>query len=256
VLKTAAGQKKKKSEIVASKLRDYIVAKDLKPGDRLPTEGELAERFGVSRVSVREATKALGFLGIIEAAPRRGLTVGKLSMKRLSRYLSFHFAVADYPVEELIDTRVVVETGGLRQVAERMAKDPSIYEQLNAVNDKLRQATKKNEWLAGEVQFHCLLVASSGVRALAAFNDLVQLFFRKFREDFQQSRWKDGIRGHQEIIDTLRDGDWHKATELLTQHIGVHRDRDKLLKKKPAAEPAADAPASKKRGRPAAKDSK
>ncbi|RIK79847.1 MAG: hypothetical protein DCC67_10030 [Planctomycetota bacterium] len=228
-----------KSEIVAAKLRTYSINKGLKPGDRLPTEGELAEQFGVSRVSVREATKALGFLGIVDAAPRRGLSVGKVSMKRLSRYLSFHFALADYPLDELIDTRIVVETGGLRRVAERMAKDPSIYEQLNAVNDKLRRATKKSEWLQGEVEFHCLLVASSGVRALAAFNDLVQVFFQKFRAGFSKSRWKNGIRGHQEIIDTLRKGDYQTATALLTEHINVHRDRDKLLKKKARSKNAA-----------------
>jgi GntR family transcriptional repressor for pyruvate dehydrogenase complex len=256
VLKAAAGQKLKKSEIVAAKLRDYIVNKGLKPGDRLPTEGELAERFGVSRVSVREATKALGFLGILDAAPRRGLTVGKLSMKRISRYLSFHFAVANYPVDELIDTRIVVETGGLRKVAERMAADPSIYEQLNAVNDKLRQATKKNEWLAGEVQFHCLLVSSSGVRALAAFNDLVQLFFRKFRADFSPTRWKDGVRGHQEIIDTLRAGDYQTATSLLISHISVHRNREQIINKKPRAKKQAASLPSEKTIRPTTKDSK
>ncbi|HMO83383.1 MAG TPA: GntR family transcriptional regulator [Lacipirellulaceae bacterium] len=224
-------QKLKKSEMVAAKLRNYIISKRLKPGDRLPTEGELADRFQVSRVSVREATKALGFLGILDSAPRRGLTVGKVSMKRLSRYLSFHFAVADYPVDELIDTRIVVETGGLRQVAERMAKDPMIYAQLHAVNDKLRGVTKKSEWLQGEVKFHCLLVSSSGVRALAAFNDLVQVFFRKFRADFSPTRWKEGVQGHQDIIDVLRLGDYQKATELLTAHINVHRDWKKKVKK-------------------------
>jgi len=225
--RTKPVQKVKKSEIVAAKLRDYIISKGLKPGDRLPTEGELAERFQVSRVSVREATKALGFLGIIDAAPRRGLSVGRVSMKRLSRYLSFHFALADYPLEELIDTRIVVETGGLRQVAERMAGDPTIWEQLNESNRRLSRATRKSEWLKGEVQFHCLLVSSSGVRALAAFNDLVQVFFRKFRQDFSKTRWKEGIKGHQEIIDTLRDGDHPKATILLTEHINVHRHRNK-----------------------------
>jgi GntR family transcriptional regulator, transcriptional repressor for pyruvate dehydrogenase complex len=219
-----------KSELVAAKLRNYIISRGLKPGDRLPTEGELAEQFGVSRVSVREATKALGFLGIVDAAPRRGLSVGKLSMKRLSRYLSFHFAVADYPLEELIDTRIVVETGGLRQVAERMAKDPLIYEGLNAANEALRRAKTQSERLQGEVQFHCLLVASSGVRALAAFNDLVQVFFQKFRKDVSKARWKTSIRGHQEIIDTLRSGDHQTAAALLTEHINIHRDRQKLLK--------------------------
>jgi DNA-binding FadR family transcriptional regulator len=221
--KTTTSPKVKKSEVVASKLRDYIISKRLKPGDRLPTEGELAERFEVSRVSVREATKALQFLGIIDAAPRRGLTVGRVSMKRLSRYLSFHFALADYPLEELIDTRIVVETGGLRRVAERMAKDPSIYEHLNEANKQLSRASQKSEWIKGEVHFHCLLVSSSGVRALAAFNDLVQVFFRKFRQEFSKTRWKEGIRGHQEIIDTLRDGDHQKAIAMLTEHINVHR---------------------------------
>lgn len=229
---TKPALKLKKSEIVAAKLRDYIINKALKPGDRLPTEGELAERFGVSRVSVREATQALGFLGIIEAAPRRGLTVGRVSMKRLSRYLSFHFALADYPLEELIDTRIIVETGGLRHVAERMANDATIYEHLNAANDRLRRATKKSEWLHGEVQFHCLLVSSSGIQALAAFNDLVQVFFRKFREAISNTRWSDGIEGHQRIIDTLRDGDYMAATALLTEHISVHREHAQSVKKK------------------------
>ena len=84
-----------KSEMVAERIREYIIENGLKPGDKLPTEGELTELYGVSRVSVREATKALSFLGIIEAAPRRGLTVGNFSVERVSKYLAFHFAVGD-----------------------------------------------------------------------------------------------------------------------------------------------------------------
>jgi len=64
------------SEMVASRIRDHIIEHSLGEGDRLPTEHELADQFGVSRGSIREATKALGFLGIIRSAPRRGLTVG------------------------------------------------------------------------------------------------------------------------------------------------------------------------------------
>ena len=101
----------KKSELVAAKLRDYMIRHQLRPGDRLPTEEQLCELFGVSRVSVREATKALQFLGIVEAAPRRGLTVGHVSMKRVSQYLGFHFASANLPIEELIASRIVIEIG-------------------------------------------------------------------------------------------------------------------------------------------------
>jgi GntR family transcriptional repressor for pyruvate dehydrogenase complex len=212
-------RKPKKSEVVASKIRDYIVQHGLNAGDRLPTEGELAERFGVSRVSVREATKALGFLGILEAAPRRGLTVGHISMKRLSRYLGFHFAVGNYPVDELIDTRVVIEIGGLRHVAEKMKQDPSIYDNLNEINERLRQATSVQQWIKLETEFHGTLVSASGLRGLSAFNDLLQVFFRRFRADFPLVQWKMAAKSHQEIIDALRGGDHLSATDLLTQHI-------------------------------------
>jgi len=217
--------KPKKSEIVAAKIRDYIVAHDLNPGDRLPTEGELALRFGVSRVSVREATQALGFLGILEAAPRRGLTVGQISMKRLSRYLGFHFAVGNYPVDELIETRVVVETGGLRHVAEQMKRDKSIYAHLHELNDQLRRAHGSREWIRGETRFHCALVAASGLRGLSAFNDLLQVFFQRFRKDFPPPQWGLAVDSHQQIIDGLRDGNHDLARILLIEHIESLRDR-------------------------------
>jgi DNA-binding FadR family transcriptional regulator len=210
---------------VAAKIRDFIIDHNLKPGDRLPTEGELAERFAVSRVSIREATKALQFLGIIDAAPRRGLSVGKVSMKRLSRYLGFHFAIADYPVDELIDTRLVVESGGLEHAAARIRQDPSIYEKLCGLNQQLAEAATLEDWINGDRAFHCELVAASGLRALAAFNDLVQVFFRRFRENFPQSEWPSGVRSHQRIIDLLREGDVAGARSVLEEHIASHRGR-------------------------------
>ena len=225
----AATRRKKtsKSEMVAASLREYILKNGLKPGDRLPTEGELAELYGVSRVSVRAATNALSFLGIVDAAPRRGLTVGNISMKRISKYLGFHFAVSDYPMEELIDTRIVIETGGLGHLAQRMAADANVYENLNEINDRLRHTKRMRNWIQHDISFHHSLVASTGLNALAAFNDLVQVFFQRFREDFPQSFWEKGVQDHQQIIDALRDGKPDRAAERLTKHIGSHRDRVK-----------------------------
>jgi len=214
-----------KSEMVAAGLREYIIENGLKPGDKLPTEGELTEIFGVSRVSVREATKALSFIGIVDAAPRRGLTVGNISMERLSKYLGFHFAVSEYPVGELVDTRIIIETGGLKHVAQRMASDANLYQELNAINSKLRRTRRMADWIVGDINFHRCLADSSGLRALAAFNDLVQVFFLKFREDFPRSHWKVGVKDHQQIIDALRDGKPDRAGKLLEAHIGSHRDR-------------------------------
>lgn len=59
-------------DIVAERLKSFIVTENLRAGDKLPTETELAAQFGVSRLSLREATKALEFLGIVEAHPDGG----------------------------------------------------------------------------------------------------------------------------------------------------------------------------------------
>ena len=96
-------ERRKTSDILVDQIREYITDGALKPGDQLPTECALAEQLGVSRISVREATKTLGFLGILEAKPGRGLTVGQMDVGRLKKSLRFHPALADVSADEMID---------------------------------------------------------------------------------------------------------------------------------------------------------
>ena len=90
----------------------------------------MVERFGVSHTVVREATKALDFLGIIDAAPRRGMVLDKFDFDRVSDYFGFHFALSDYPKDKLLKSRAVIETGALSYTMEAMKKDPALYPRL------------------------------------------------------------------------------------------------------------------------------
>ena len=131
---TAAPQhkirRKRLSEELTAQLRKYIIDNDLKPGDPLPTENEMVERFGVSHTVVREATKALDFLGIIDAAPRRGMIVDEFNFQRVSEYFGFHFALCDYPKDELLGSRAAIELGVLPYTMKAMRKDPALYPRL------------------------------------------------------------------------------------------------------------------------------
>jgi GntR family transcriptional repressor for pyruvate dehydrogenase complex len=211
------------SEMVAGKIKHHIVENALKAGDRLPTEQELAVRFGVSRVSVREATKALTFLGILRSAPRRGLTVGEVDMHRVTEYLGFHIALGDYPKIQLLHTRIVIEIGALPHVAACMAEDSRLYEHLNAMTDELRRARQSQERIDGDIAFHRALLEASGVEPLVAFNDLLQIFFNCFRQSLIDAQWAQGIKHHQKIIDALRDGKVKMAQETLQRHIEYHQ---------------------------------
>lgn len=218
-------ERSKLRDVVLSRLRNYIVDASLKPGDRLPTETELATRFGVSRLSLREATKSLELLGIVEAKPGKGLTVGHVNMNRVTEYLGFHPALQDVPPDVLIDTRLVIETGVLRYVAHRMKDDPSIYQRLEAINDGLRQARDVQHWVESDIAFHRELMAASGLLPLAAFNEVLAVFFKRFRESIKKSEWAKGIESHQLIIDALRDGRLEDAERCLRAHIESHRSR-------------------------------
>jgi DNA-binding FadR family transcriptional regulator len=212
-------------EVVATRIKEYISGRGLKPGDRLPTEHALAGQLGVSRLSVREATKALEFLGFLEAKPGRGLTVGRFDMGRVSDFLGFHLAISQYPPEQLIATRVVIETGGLPYAARRMAEDAGIYDGLSELADRFEGAKTLQEWVDLDIAFHRALLDASGVEPLTAFNDLLQVFFRRFRESVKKAEWKRGIDSHRRIIDFLRRQQVTEASDELRTHIESHKRR-------------------------------
>lgn len=215
--------RKNLGEVVAERIKQYIIDHKLKPGDRLPTEQEFADRFGVSRISTREATKALGFLGIIDAAPRRGLAVGQVNMKRLTNYLGFHLAIGDYPASQLLDGRIVIETGILPHLIKQMSADPELHAKLTAVADRIRVAKTLDDRIVADVAFHRALLDASGIQPLVAFHDLLTIFFDRFRRSLAEADWDNGARQHQELLDLVRAGDLGRAVELLSKHLDCHR---------------------------------
>jgi GntR family transcriptional repressor for pyruvate dehydrogenase complex len=218
-------ERRKIRDIVADQIKEHITVMGLKPGDRLPTEHSLAEQLGVSRVSVREATKGLEFLGLVDSRPGRGLTVGKVDFGRMTECLRFHSGFDDAASDQLIDARVILETGVLYHVSRRMIEAPEVYDRLDAINSELRQTRDLSRFIALDIDFHRLLVESSGLAPLAAFNDLLQIFFQRFRESVKKAEWKAGVENHQQIIDSLRSGIIDAATDVLRRHIEFHKSR-------------------------------
>jgi GntR family transcriptional repressor for pyruvate dehydrogenase complex len=216
-------QRRNLSEVVAERIKDYIIEHKLKPGSRLPTEQELADRFGVSRISTREATKALAFLGIIDAAPRRGLVVGQVDMKQVTNYLGFHLAISDFPRAQLLDTRLIIETGALPYVMKQMAADPMLHARLSELGQRITKTRNLDERIAADVAFHRALIDASGVQPLVAFHDLLTIFFDRFRRSLAAGDWEIGSKNHQQILDALRDGDLKQACDILTFHLEHHR---------------------------------
>ena len=219
------------SAVVTHRIRQIIREQNLKPGDRLPTEQEMAERFGVSRISVREATKALSFLGIINSAPKRGTTVGQMDLGRLGEMLDFHAMVSGYSARQLLDARMIIEIGVLPAVAEKMRREPELYETLYALTTRPRIIHDLDTYVECDIEFHEELVKSGGVEPLEVFHMLLSVFFERCAKSTSGTRRarETGLRYHRRIIACLRDGRVSEAQDVLRRAFGEYhktlRDR-------------------------------
>lgn len=237
--------RRKLRDQVAERIKELIATAELRPGDRLPTESELAGQLGVSRLSVREATKALEFLGIVTAKTGVGLTVGQLDVAQIVGHLGYFPALHQVEPRELIDSRVVVETGVLPFVAQRMATDPGTYDRLAALVEQFRSVRELEIWIELDIEFHRTLLELSGLTPLVAFGDLLEVFFQRFRGSVARSEWPAGIASHQRIIDDLRDQKVVQARDELRQHIESHLRRLRPRDGRPSSERRAARQASR-----------
>lgn len=218
--------RQKMGDQVSEQIKQYIVEKKLAPGDRLPTERQLAETFGISRLSVREVTKTFEALGIVESKPGVGLTVGRVSMERLTGHLGFHSGLLDADPQQLIDTRVIIETGALPHVARRMADDPAIETQLRQIAEQFGTAEDLKSLVAIDTQFHHALIEASGLRPLVAFGDLLAVFFQRFREAIGKVEYrKVGVENHLRLVDLLAAGRVDAAVADLREQIESNKER-------------------------------
>jgi len=212
-------------DVVVERLKSFIVAEGLNPGDRLPTETVLAARFGVSRLSLREATKSLELLGILTSKAGVGLTVGQLDMERVTNHLGFHPALHRASPLQLLETRILIETGALPYAARRMQEDPGVGDRLQTLADQFRSARTLQAWIDRDIEFHRALLDASGLTALVAFHDLLSIFFQRFRASVKMAEWKQGVESHQRVLDLLKANDVPAAVDELRVHIESHRIR-------------------------------
>ena len=101
----------KRSDVVADRVKNWIVETALKPGDRLPQERQLIAQFGVSKGTVREALKALEVQGLITVStgPKGGARIAKVPLETATRLLDNYFFFEDLSVDDLYRLRLMVE---------------------------------------------------------------------------------------------------------------------------------------------------
>ena len=106
-------------EYVIDNIRQMIADGELQAGQKLPSERELAEKFNVSRVPIREALKILEYMGVLDSSPGDGTYVKNTSAQSLVSKMDFSFDATADTIRDLLELRIVLETFAAYHAAQR-----------------------------------------------------------------------------------------------------------------------------------------
>lgn len=205
------------SAVVASHLEDLIASGRLAPGDRLPTEREMAAQLGVSRASVREALRDLELRGLADRRPGRGTVLTDPGDR--PRQLLADLTTAARRREEVVDLREACEPAIARNAAFRAT--PRDIDRMAATLAGTDLDSSAEEANGIDERFHRELAQSAQNPLLVSLIDLVQSWLHDYRVQTQVTREgrEHSLAGHMEILQAVRDRDPTKAAEAMIRHI-------------------------------------
>lgn len=205
---------------VLKKLRQYIIDHDLKPGDRLPTERQLAEHLKVSRNSVREALTSLESVGAVLRRPKIGCVLQPIDMAMLAEVTQFQMLRDTKDLTELFIARRLLEESIL-PLAVANATDEDMAT-LEANNNAMAIALEQNQMVYDlDEAFHRALFTAAHNKFLFQFGSLIQVFFRESRRKIRASadQPNNTVEEHRAIVAAIGKRDAKAAQKHMRHHL-------------------------------------
>jgi GntR family transcriptional repressor for pyruvate dehydrogenase complex len=204
------------------RVKDMIVSGELKPGDRLPREADLAERLGLSRNSLREAVRALSLVRVLDVRQGDGTYVSSLRADELLGALSFVLELhsGEESVLEVLEVRRVLEPAAAAMAAHRVTEDDIAA--LRELCDATEAADSVEELVEHDLLFHRRIAEASGNAYLTRLLDTLAgptVRVRIWRGITQSRAVERTIAEHRAIVDALRAHQPELARSWSTVHV-------------------------------------
>ena len=184
---------------------DLIINKELQPGDKLPSENEWMEIFGVGRNSIREAIKMLSSLGIVEIRKGQGTFVAKRVSSNMFNPLLFAM-VRDQPLSiHLVELRIMIEKGVGELAIDKASEDE--IDALDAINERLITDCGNVPLKDIDLEFHSRLLKIAGNPLVEKIGDMVYRLFESAIEKSVAESPDTAYQNHKKMLEALRSRD-------------------------------------------------
>jgi GntR family transcriptional repressor for pyruvate dehydrogenase complex len=222
---------------VVEEIRQLIKKGELRPGDQLLPERELAEKLGVSRTSVRQALAVLEGMGVIEITPRDGAYVQQRSLEGAVESLTQVLFQEREQVKHLFEVRQIIETQAARLAAERRTE--ADLQRLRLLNQQFAKGLQHGD-LAFEANmaFHLGIVETAKNPVLTEImgtilTATVEVYAMARRQSLSNSsNLSKFVNEHDQIISAIAQQVPDLAASLLAKHIDDSRKRVEMIVEK------------------------
>lgn len=206
------------SRKVVDRITEAVSRGQLKPGDRLPTEREMAVQFGVSRTAIRDAIKLLAGQGMLEV--RRGAGIFISSREHVADRFADLLRIREGSIGDLFEIRKLIEVEAAGWAAERGTSEQ--VERIDAILDQARGAKGDPATLARlDAEFHLTIAeAARNAVLLRIMQNLLDLLASGRQESLRiKGRPEQSVGEHERIGDAIRQRDAAGARHAMWEHL-------------------------------------
>ena len=208
------------THLVVTHVRGMLDRGDLKAGDRLPAERDLAQQLGVSRPSLRAGLRSLAVIGIVQIRPGAGSYIVAGPPALGTDALSFQAALHGFTRDQMFEARLVLEVAAAGLAAERATSD-----RLVLISDEntgmFASMDDPQAFLLHDIAFHRAVAAACDNPILSSLVEMVsELFRQQRRQTIERAHdLRDAAEEHRRIYLAIRAHDAEKARRLMSEHL-------------------------------------
>ena len=190
-------------------IRSYIINNGLKPGDMLPTEQAMCERWGVSRNVLREAIKSMELMGMVQACPGRGTQVKDFNLDFIFQNVLFF---------NMVGIRKMLELGYMRQAFKALSGEDIAYMRKCAGN--IRESWENTgAFSEADREFHMALFRPLKNEVLNSLMEAIWSVDRGFQLERKSPHLAYSVTKHEAIVDALEHYDYRAFAQAMEAHF-------------------------------------
>ena len=220
-------------EQVMAQIKSLIASGEYKPGDKIPTELELSETFGVGRSSIREAIKIFNYLGVLKSKAAKGTFVQERS-NISAEALTWSLLLGNDEMEEMIDLRGAIELWSILVLSKKIStgntKAQDVLKELEQIVENMNISVKNGfieELIEADFQFHNTIIkAQENAQFYSLYQTLRSFLVEEMRtsqEDYQNPALIPEEHGR--IIEAIASGNPEIVLLKYTDHIENTKQR-------------------------------